>query len=74
LAVIVGKSCKKIYIFCLTNILEAITLPPALAFGVFNVKSVRRSHDMNQFSFQTVYLGTNGLAIALLSAGTVFLI
>ena len=51
-----------------------MVLPPVLAFGVFGTKSVGQPPDMDQSSFQTVCPGTNGLAIALLSAGTVFLI
>jgi hypothetical protein len=51
-----------------------MVLPPALAFGAFGAKSIGRPPDMDQSSFQTVCPGTNGLAIALLSAGTVFLV
>ena len=46
----------------------------ALAFGTFGAKSVGRPLDMDQSSFQIVCPGTIGLAIALLSAGTVFLV
>ena len=51
-----------------------MVLPPALAFGAFGAKSVGRPPDMDQSSSQIVCPGTIGLAIALLSAGTVFLV
>ena len=51
-----------------------MVLPLALAFGAFGAKSVRRSPNMNQSSSQTVCPSTNELAIALLLAGTVFLV
>ena len=51
-----------------------MVLPLALAFGVFEAKSIKRSPDMNQSSSQIVCSGTIGLVIALLSAGTVFLV
>jgi len=73
-AVTVKKSCKKVCIFSPINISRAITLPPALAFDAFGAKSVGRPPDMDQSSFQTVYPGTIGLAIALLSASTVFFV
>ena len=72
---IVGKSCKKIYIFCPTNIPGAmVLLPLALAFGTFGAKRIGRPSDMDQSSSQIVCSGTIGLAIALLSASTVFLV
>jgi len=69
-----GKSYKKVCIFSLTNISRTIILSPALVFDAFRAKSIRRPSDMNQFSSQTICPDTNGLAIALLSAGIVFLI
>ena len=73
-AVTVEKSYKKVCIFCPTNIPGAITLPLTLTFGAFGAKSVKRPPDMDQFSSQTVCSGTIRLAIALLSAGIVFLV
>jgi len=58
----------------LTNISRAIVLPSALAFDAFRAKSIERSSDMDQSSFQTVCSDIIGLAITLLSAGIVFLI
>ena len=51
-----------------------MVLPPVLAFGAFGAKSVGRPPDMDQSSSQIVCPGTIGLAIALLSASTVFLV
>ena len=51
-----------------------IVLPLALALGAFGARSVGRPPDINQSSSKTVCAGTNGVAIALLLAGTVFLI
>ena len=34
-------------IFCPTNIPGAITLPPALAFSAFGIKSIRRLSDID---------------------------
>ena len=51
-----------------------MVLPLALAFGAFRAKSIKRPPDMNQSSSQIVCPGTIKLAIALLSAGTVFLV
>ena len=68
------KSYKKVYIFYLTNISRAMVLPLTLTFDAFEAKSIGQLSDIDQSSFQIVYLSTIELAIILLLASTVFLI